>query len=568
MLAQQSKLLGLRKPAGVAVLVLFAALLVWIHLQLRFYAFDDSFIHFRIADNLVSHGAPYYNLGEPVKASSSSAWTIVLAGFLRLGSELGLKGNLPSWVAFWNAVVTLAGAVCYTWLLQRLTQGVRLPLLFVVFFLLYIASVLPASLGLMETPTGLLLVGVGLHLLLDRRPASLVCLGIAVHVRPELVIPLGLVLVYATVARPFGCGSWVVNLSLGLVPFVVYDLYYFGGVIPNTLHAKSLVYSLDHLQAVRSMVCAIISCAVVKQTSNRLIWVLYALSIGGAVGLTSLAAIGSLRNSLRDAHTAVPSWVAERLGIGHLIAIWGVSLSGAYTLAKAFVFGWYTPLYVVPVAFAFCAFLTWLPPSTHKVLLLVLITPIILAKLLIIPDTLFAASVSPIHYREFPYGARVRGYIRLGEYLYGQYPRATLMTSEIGGLGYGFRGRIADGAGLVTPEALVYHPMKVPEERSGGGIGAIPVGFVREMSPELIVSYDMFVESFLVSDVRDDYIRMQCPMFVREDELIYGQPELWGSKHLNVFVRKDIIRDTGAQPDISNRTEGEGLDNECYLEKW
>jgi hypothetical protein len=74
-------------------------------------------------------------------------------------------------------------------------------------------------------------------------------------------------------------------------------------------------------------------------------------------------------------------------------------------------------------------------------------------------------------------------------------PTARLMTSEIGGLGEGFRGEILDGFGLATPNAIRFHPMRVPEDRVSGDIGAIPLGFVREERPDVVVSYAVFSES-------------------------------------------------------------------------
>ena len=42
------------------------------------YLFDDSYIHFRIADNLLKYGKPYFNINERYMSSSSSIWTICI----------------------------------------------------------------------------------------------------------------------------------------------------------------------------------------------------------------------------------------------------------------------------------------------------------------------------------------------------------------------------------------------------------------------------------------------------------------------------------------------------------
>ena len=43
-----------------------------------------------------------------------------------------------------------------------------------------------------------------------------------------------------------------------------------------------------------------------------------------------------------------------------------------------------------------------------------------------------------------------------GAHLAGIFPNSRLMTSEIGGLGYGFPGPLDDGIGLISPEASKY----------------------------------------------------------------------------------------------------------------
>jgi hypothetical protein len=138
----------------------------------------------------------------------------------------------------------------------------------------------------------------------------------------------------------------------------------------------------------------------------------------------------------------------------------------------------------------------------------------------------------------FADGARVRQYVAVGAALYNLYPESRLLSSEIGGIGFAFHGKILDGAGLATPDALKYHPMKVPEERSSGMTGAIPVGYVREMKPELIVSLDVFIEDFLKSDEVQFCSRTMYPIYVESDMRIAPSKVLWNSRHLNVFVRK------------------------------
>jgi len=121
--------------------------------------------------------------------------------------------------------------------------------------------------------------------------------------------------------------------------------------------------------------------------------------------------------------------------------------------------------------------------------------------------------------------------------LYEKFPDATLLTSEIGGIGFEFKGKIIDGAGLITPSALKYHPMKVPEERPVEYCGAIPVGIVRETSPDIVVSYDYFMGALEISGILQSYEHEKHPVFTEDDILLSGMENFWSNNWLNVFIK-------------------------------
>jgi hypothetical protein len=55
-----------------------ASLLITLHVKLYQYAFDDAYIHFRIARNFFENGAPYFNDNNILKVSTSTGWTVFL----------------------------------------------------------------------------------------------------------------------------------------------------------------------------------------------------------------------------------------------------------------------------------------------------------------------------------------------------------------------------------------------------------------------------------------------------------------------------------------------------------
>jgi hypothetical protein len=110
------------------------------------------------------------------------------------------------------------------------------------------------------------------------------------------------------------------------------------------------------------------------------------------------------------------------------------------------------------------------------------------------------------------------------------------MTSELGGLGQSFHGYIYDGFGLTNPDALRYHPLKIPEERSSGIIGAIPWRYVMDKSPDLIVSYDIYAKGPLNSPVLNNYKDEAFPTFAPPDSSAHLASN-FGDRKLHVMVR-------------------------------
>jgi hypothetical protein len=120
-----------------------------------------------------------------------------------------------------------------------------------------------------------------------------------------------------------------------------------------------------------------------------------------------------------------------------------------------------------------------------------------------------AAFWDPGTFVQFESGSRVKTYLAVGRILSMEYPGAILLSSEIGGLGYSFPGQVLDAAGLGSPDALEFHPLKIPEERVRGDLGAIPPRYVEMHLSELIVSFDQFAQALLASKIKDQYNTIQ-----------------------------------------------------------
>jgi len=507
-------------------------------LRLYPYALDDAYIHFRIAQNLAEYHVPYFNPTEAVKASSSSGWTILLFIPSWIAQQLGIALDLPRVVACLNTLWTVCGAWVYARLLRRVVRRPGSAAVYGAFGALYISLLVIPSIGLMETPLALLVTGIALHGLLDGRAYALSLLGVAMYLRPELVVLAGVAGLYALARRRISLLHSLIFGGLGVAPFLIYDLYFFGTFIPNTVQAKSLVYDLSLQNVVTTVAKGLLP--------NYTFLTVVGIGDTGAIAyFVALLAIVSAVFIYRYVRWPVGTVAQapdsrEAQEITGVILLWGLLVAGAYTAAQAFVFPWYMPLYTVPLAFVCVKVLLDSPTLSRQLPLLVLMSVLLIDHGFNLIQLALATTTAPVYYQDFGAGARVRHYLQIGKELFEQYPDARLLTSEIGGLGYSFRGYIWDGAGLVSPAALRYHPMKVPEERSHGSIGAIPVKFIEDTRPDIIVSYDTFIEDFVRSAIRDSYTQTQYPLYLPDDMSYDPQVRLWGSQYLNVFIRKDL----------------------------
>ena len=503
--------------------IVIACLLVFLHIKLHHYAFDDAFKHFRVAINLAENGSPYFNLNEILKVSTSSGWVIFLAVICKIASLFHSIESLPLLVSIANAIMLFAGLFVYTKIIEILHEKHLTLLEKALLQVPYLAMLLPSSIGLMETPAALFLAGLGLYLLLLNRPSGFFWLGIACYVRLELAILLLLVIVASIVTKQTRLKFILFYCISGTLPFLIYDLCFFGTVIPHSMIAKPVVYSLAPHHTLLRVVFG--SLPVIMPVNAPASLLVSSLAHLFTVIWTSLAVLSARPGMVKN-------WASVFIGSG-LLTILG------YTAGKALMFGWYFPIFTVPVLLA-CHLYSVKPAQTIKGLIRTPITLLFIISVISIAQTVYAGFYDPGVFVLFKRGASVKTYLSIGKILNDEYQGASLLTSEIGGLGYSFKGYIIDAAGLASTDALKYHPMKVPQQRANGLIGAIPPEFVEARSPDIIVTFDNFAHALLSSKIVDQYNTLAVPAFTQEDVKVSEDKEIWGTKYLRVMIRKAL----------------------------
>ncbi|HVL02036.1 MAG TPA: hypothetical protein VM553_19600 [Dongiaceae bacterium] len=429
----------------------------------RWLLFDDAYIHARIARNLLEHGEPFFNLGVRFKADSSTGFLLLLTLF-----SYGLD--------FISAIRTIEGlAIVATTvalaLLIYLNEGRRL------ISIAAAVGVMPAFLlcayGGMETSVACaLLAWATLAMQREQYRWAVVLIAVSAAVRIELALLLGLVLFH--LVRHKGQGLAIIAWALPFVAVCALDLIWFGGVLPHAAKAKALAYGYPLEDSIR----------------NGLHVVRGHAAFAGFVVACLIAAYGIIKGRLRPTFQEV-------------LLVFCAVLFTVWVTSRSMIFEWYLCLLSFPLGLALLSRQASATPIRTLA-------------------TLFALGGTAFHsYQVQNYlgpantdghvNLRVPYYLAVGSGLEGFCPTCTLATTEVGGLGYGFKGKVWDALGLGDPEAARFHPMKVPDERADYGIGAFPPAYVGLRNPDFVVTLDFYSEALQRSEFLHDYRLYLCP---------------------------------------------------------
>jgi hypothetical protein len=472
-----------------------------IDFRLRALAADDSYIHLRIARHLFETGHAYFNNHEKVMVSSSPVWTLLLAliGLVNFG-DLGVV-LLEALSTASACLLTLLFVRQYlsTLVLNPVVRILSLVLPPTLLFLLLLQS----SIDQMETTLAITFLFAGCYALEKEKVYWLALLALAGFTRYEYFVLAIALTVIALVKRRL---TWkAFHLAATVVcAGVVWLLVQYGTLIPNTVRAKAAGYVVTYRDSAGG------------------------LSIGKIAAVLLCA---SLVVMLSKRTKSKPSLPAILVGLGLLLDI-------LYIAKRTFIFTWYRPLALAPIVLGLMLGMIVSRRGWEKLLIAATILLLVREPVTFASQEIWAAA-SKTPWTDSPdvYDIRVAEYRAIGSAIYQVCPTARLMTSEIGGLGDGFRGEILDGFGLATPAAIKYHPMRVPEERSSGLSGSIPFGFVQEAHPDVIVSYRFFAEDVLRKINAAAYADLVFQPLPRAEMAHYGAVN--NKNPMHILVAKD-----------------------------
>jgi len=506
---------------GTLLVFSFAVLLQW---QLRDMPFDDAFIHLRVAKNLELHGVAVFNLGERVMTTSSPLWTVVLA-LLGVPTHTWLLPVLEA------GLLTASGVLAYvlsrgllpeSWntLAPRSMHRSRFSsiALAAIAGVLTMLLLLPSSIGQMETPLAMALLLAAVVSFEKGHSAGFPLLALAACTRLEL-LPLFFVACVTAVCMKLSRSAILV--AIGLLAALMGAVYMqFGVLLPNSIRAKAIGYAYHRSDIVRQLFEAHF---VRKPLVCCLTVFLGAMLVDQAL---------SLRKHKPPLFEAIPV----------LAGVWGIAAMSEYVVRNTPVFEWYRPVFLLPLLI--CLLMYRATPTSPKWLHHTLATTRLvgMALFLLIPlwkgvVTVGAAiSETPVAKSVVDRGdsTRVQEYLAVGGTLRMTCPSASMMTAEIGALGWAFDGYVLDAFGIASPRALAFQPL-----RSGAPVAGIPAAFALEVHPDIIVSYTALdVEVRGNPNLMKEYELLELPPSLRSYRSGTVQSGWHGSTHLDVFLRK------------------------------
>lgn len=411
---------GLNSSAAVTILALIlSTAFILSTLQIRT---DDSYIFLVYARNVVLGSGLVFNPGEYINGSTSALFPLLIA---LIAWPLQALTDEPFLLASRLLQIGSLTLICiFAW---RIFVTIGVPFAAAVFPFLFLGNDL-AALGIgMESFLALALLMMTLDFYVrGHLQASAIAAGFMVLARPDsvlLFVPLGAH--YLWKHRCLPPPATIACFLAVVTPWVLFSWYYYGGVLPETLAAKTAQTESGRWGH---------GLLFLKGFSK--VWQSYA-SLAGIIVFLSLVIIWLRRKGL------------ELLGFSLLI-LW-IAL---YFLTYAFLlnpppYPWYYTPFVLPLAFAASLALSALIARLSEGRTRLMFESLVLSSCVV----LFMISLSNTSSK--PVTAKYEIYKQAALWLNQNVPEgSSLACNEVGVLGYYYtRGRIIDPLGLITKGA-------------------------------------------------------------------------------------------------------------------
>ena len=414
------------------------------------FLYDDAYITFRYAQNII-HGHGFaYNPGEQVYGASSPLYTFLVAGIGFLISPTSLP-----FVARWTGCIGILLSVVLLWKYLRLGLVSKIVLATT---LLSYPRIFYSSIGGMEEGLLVLLMILTVAAVINRSPIWVgVCGGLAIITKIDALLWVMCILFCeALITKRVPWRPVLVAVAV-ITPWVFYCIYTFGNLIPHTVEAKQVAYSA-HSQFGFEEVLRL----PVPDGLEHSPWMIMLFSV-----FTYGSTIGALLVALRT-----NNWVMILFPLYCLVYM-------AALFASEFPLGlwarWIVPMWV----FVFVSF-SYLLDQLIKRTFPPRLTELSPRLMVISPLLLTAVLAGPFIYHNRD-ALDVRPYRGIGEWLATHEDSGDgVFLEPIGIIGYLTRAYVHDFVGLVSPQVTEWR-------RNARGSNRWFAKYVREYRPRFII---------------------------------------------------------------------------------
>ena len=530
----------------VALLLLIASFpAVYSHLNCRILPEDDAFITYRYAENICRGYGPVYNPGSRVFGSTTPLYMVWLSC---------LKCFLPSIAAPTLAVrlnfihFILAGYLLFAVVLN-LTRSRIAGTAAAMFFLVH-PEMLKISIGGMESFMFLWIVLAGFWKALEGKPVRACALaGISALVRPEGVVCFAALLPLVFQRNLKQLGLSVLAFAASPLAWAIPALLYFGSPVPHSIIAKSApLYPLPPGHAFTAILGEMelwltrgrLAAFHTRETAPYAGLVVLVLSFHAAIlgllfsGIEQTGWWNSLENRKRSL----------------CVFLFFVSVTGFYAVTNPLYCSWYSPLIFTPWIILLTTgargySLLRQSPSRQKILhpqsVIASGAPLLLGIWMLWniavswSDTYYKSrgSFASLGRRYDNATLRIKAYRRAAEWLNrNAEPDSTVLSAEVGSLGFYYRGPVIDACGLVSPESVNYLPVP-PAQRVAPEASAVNAELVRNLKPDYVVSMWAFSANSIDRSEwfsKNYYAARRFPLEIHPPET-----RLWGSKEVTLY---------------------------------
>ena len=377
------------------------------------YGYDDPYITFRYAQNLLSGSGFVYNVGEPVLSTTSPGYALLLATLGLIYRNMPLLGNILSALG-----LGLGAMALYLWACQA-----KQPFAGAVAGVLFLTSPLLVSTfgSEMCLYVGMALCGLYLQVT-GRGGRAMACMGLATMIRPDATLVAGMIALRLLEKerripwRPIG-----IYVAI-LLPWIAYGLWVFGSPIPGTLFTKPaqarMAISPSFVGGAWKMLLA--------YARWPLCWLFLPF---GALGLWQIA-------------TRKRTWL--------MLLAWTACHFLSYTMLRVSRYFWYYAPLVPGILASVGVGLDWVREQLlsrrsatlwRRGLIAVLLAGVLWPNLWVLRNIYTHPD------------RRLAIYRQAGQWIDANLPaRASVGTLEVGIIGYYARRRMVDFAGLIQPE--------------------------------------------------------------------------------------------------------------------